>query len=139
MTFRSRYEKRLLKEKEVELYNRRIIGFIDCVDNLDIYEFKCVEKLENEHFIQLAVYAYLNEIDNVKNVKYKYFLYNILTDEMYQISSDLTRLKEMLKFLVWNKYFNKVKISDEEFIEKQNKIFERYEGVTSVMVSSSLF
>lgn len=139
MTFRSRYEKRLFKEKEVELYNRRIIGFIDCVDNLDIYEFKCVEKLENEHFIQLAVYAYLNEIDNVKNVKYKYFLYNILTDEMYQISSDLTRLKDMLKFLVWNKYFNKVKISDEEFIEKQNRIFERYEGISSVMVNSSLF
>jgi hypothetical protein len=72
---------------------------------------------------------------------YNYYLYNILTDEMYKISSDLNRLREMMKFLVWNKYFNTVKITDEEFIEKQNVIFGKYDGVvtTNVRVSYSLF
>jgi len=145
LSFRCRYEKEMSKEKEVELYNRRIIGHIDCIDNLDIYEYKCVDELVNEHFIQLAVYAYLQEMAGaespVTNKKYNYYLYNILTDEMYKINSDLERLREMMKFLVWNKYFNKVKITDEEFIEKQNMIFGKYDGVvtTNMRVSYSLF
>jgi hypothetical protein len=131
------------RQKEVELYNRLIIGHIDCVDNLDIYEYKCVDELVNEHFIQLAVYAYLQEMAGaespVTNKKYNYYLYNILTDEMYKINSDLERLREMMKFLVWNKYFNTVKITDEEFIEKQNIIFAKYDGVVTVQVNYSLF
>jgi hypothetical protein len=41
-----------------ELYNIELNGYIDCVDNNNIYEFKCVKNLEKEHFLQLAVYMY---------------------------------------------------------------------------------
>jgi hypothetical protein len=51
-----------------ELLNRRLEGYIDCIDDNKIYEFKCVQKLENEHFLQLAVYMYLYENNNI----YKY-------------------------------------------------------------------
>jgi len=44
-----------------ELYNIELNGYIDCVDNNNIYEFKCVKNLEKEHFLQLAVYMYQNE------------------------------------------------------------------------------
>ena len=36
-------------------------GIIDCIDDDNIYEFKCVDKLENIHILQLAIYMYLYE------------------------------------------------------------------------------
>ncbi len=42
-----------------ELKNRKLVGHIDCIDNQNIWEFKCTQQLENEHHIQLAVYMYL--------------------------------------------------------------------------------
>ena len=42
-----------------ELGNRRLKGFIDCVDGDRVYELKCVQELTGEHFLQLALYNYL--------------------------------------------------------------------------------
>ena len=95
-----------------ELNARRIIGYIDCVDNLNIYEFKCVEKLDNEHYIQLAIYAYLYETK--MRQKYKgyvaiknYYLYNILTGELQKINSEYENLVQMMRELIKYKYDNK--------------------------------
>ena len=42
--------------------NELNIGEIDAMENkLYIWEFKCTRDLDSEHFIQLAVYALLNE------------------------------------------------------------------------------
>ncbi len=46
-------------ENRPELKNRKIIGYIDCIDKNNIWEFKCVHSLDNEHKLQLAVYMYL--------------------------------------------------------------------------------
>ena len=46
---------------EKELVNRKIIGSIDCIDDNNIYEFKCTKELSNDHYIQLAIYMYLYE------------------------------------------------------------------------------
>ena len=56
------------KTNRPELLNRRLEGFIDCIDDNKIYEFKCVHKLENEHCLQLAIYMYLYETSKI----YKY-------------------------------------------------------------------
>lgn len=52
---------------EVNVYNpelkmgKVVVGRMDCVDNNTIWEFKCTRELDNDHFIQLAIYALLNE------------------------------------------------------------------------------
>jgi hypothetical protein len=42
-----------------ELYNRKLIGHVDCIDNQNIWEFKCVSKLDTEHILQIAIYMYM--------------------------------------------------------------------------------
>jgi len=102
-----------------ELFNRELVGFVDCKDKNNIYEFKCVHKLEPEHFIQLAIYAYMNEIDCFKyDMIFNYYLYNILTGEMFRINVNLEDLKKMMHFIISKKYFSaSEKVSDEEFIK----------------------
>ena len=109
-----------------ELFNRELIGFVDCIDRNRVYEFKCVNKLENEHFIQLAIYAYLIEYDNLLwnyDIEYSYYLYNILSDEMYQINIDFEKLKIMIEFLIKRKYYSdSEKIPDKIFIKNMLKL-----------------
>ena len=54
-----------------------MIGFIDCIDDNNIYEFKCVKKLEKEHILQLAIYMYLHELEIRKNEKIKINVLNV--------------------------------------------------------------
>jgi len=58
---------------EVDVFNpelkfgKVIVGRMDCLDRDTIWEFKCTGELDTEHFIQLAIYALLNE--NMKEIK----------------------------------------------------------------------
>ena len=68
------FEFKLETKNQIETLNRELIGFIDCVDqeNNIIYEFKCVQKLEKEHYLQLAFYMYMYElykIDKIGKIK----------------------------------------------------------------------
>lgn len=53
------YEVKFESENKKELSNRKLIGFIDCIDKNTIWEFKCCKKIEKEHILQLACYMYL--------------------------------------------------------------------------------
>jgi len=202
---------------EVEVFNpelkvgKVVVGRIDCVDKDTVWEFKCTNDLDSEHFIQLAIYALLNEnlrlaeivklqnsiktietdirkndsietvpfrklelnniilinnqkymiyhidIDHIKiydstgskkmiksnnllfkrlnvksnftqlqtmknkltelnNLKYKYKLMNILTNEIYEITFELEKLDEMINYLLYHKYKSIKKLTDDEFI-----------------------
>jgi len=107
-----------------ELFNRELIGFIDCKDKNNIYEFKCVSNLEQEHFIQLAIYAYMNEMECFKyDMKFNYYLYNILTDQLFIINTDVQKLKDMMEFIIYKKYFSdSEKIPDKIFIKNMLKL-----------------
>lgn len=127
----AKFEKKVSKNK----MGRKIIGFIDCIDTAgsissigngvnkcNIWEFKCVTKIQNEHFIQLAIYAYLGDFKNTS-----YYIFNILTDEIYQIEFDVKKLDKMIEYLIVQKYYNNKKISDDEFVkimyESKNNYF----------------
>ena len=60
------FEKKCERENEDELLNRKISGYFDCIDNNNIYEFKCVDQLSKEHYLQLAIYKYLYELEKIK-------------------------------------------------------------------------
>lgn len=55
----AKFEQRFEVEDLEELSNRRLVGYVDCIDKGNLWEFKCVSKLELEHIVQLAVYMYL--------------------------------------------------------------------------------
>lgn len=60
-------------EKYTELRNRKLVGYIDCVEKNRIWEFKCVQQLEDEHKIQLAIYMYMYYRNQEKKKKTIFF------------------------------------------------------------------
>ena len=70
---KAKYEQYFEAVKYSELLDKRLYGYIDCIDCTEltdnIYEFKCVKKLENEHYLQLAIYMYLYEITKKKEIE----------------------------------------------------------------------
>jgi hypothetical protein len=139
------FEKKLSVQKDILFHNKDISGFIDCYDPSQnhIYEFKCTERIEYEHILQLAIYIYLYRVNN-GNVKIfntvldlfnqyhnfkndpRFFIYNILTDELIEIIIEQNDLKDMIKYLVDSKYASIIKKKDNEFIEEMIKIKSKY-------------
>jgi hypothetical protein len=93
---------------KARLINKDINGRLDCVVDDIIYEFKAVTELTPEHIIQTAVYAY------ICGPKYRYILFNILSGEQIEINHS-EGLKNMMMFLLCNKFHKKDRLSDEEF------------------------
>ena len=56
-----KFEKKIQLDSLPELLGRSLIGYLDCVDDNNVYEFKCVDQLSNDHYLQLVIYMYLNE------------------------------------------------------------------------------
>lgn len=110
------------------ILNKKIYGSIDCIDNNIVWEFKCVNDLEYEHFIQLAIYAYLLEKNMIaeNNRKYRYLLFNILNNEIYEISFDFNKLKNMVYYLVDSKFGKKNLMTDNQFIYEMSQIKRKY-------------
>jgi hypothetical protein len=99
-----------------------LVGYIDCMKrNQDstqqVIEFKCVNEVDSIHFIQLALYSYLIDIPETE-----YILFNILDDSSYKITCN--EPKKLVSFLMEHK--NKKNIVNENFLEENLKIRERY-------------
>jgi hypothetical protein len=217
-----------------------MVGRMDCMDRDTIWEFKCTRDLESDHFIQLAIYALLNEnlrkhrigeykdklekmsmtmnkketieqvpfrrlelnnvliikgvkfriyhidlevikiedkdgnkkslknvyptyprminkgddktfnmikekIKELEEIKYRYKLMNILTNEIYEIFFELEKLDEMVNYLLFHKYKSIKKLSDEEFIDNlfnqeiKLEIIENGKEKEKEMVSGNAF
>jgi len=149
------------QELKHTVLNRNIIGYYDCLNNNNFYEFKCVKEIKSEHYIQLAIYAYLYEVNNnniisklqhetdelnklqndfdalmkindieTKTNKLKvqknYYLYNILSDELFQINFSFENLETMVHNLINYKYYNNNDMNDEVFLEKNLIILQKY-------------
>ena len=149
----------------VTINNLDIIGCIDCIDGDNIYEFKCVDKLSIEHYLQLVVYMYINEtikrknkhkinefvyyinnnglvkgliteintngikINNIyvhkNNIFYnKYYLYNVLTDELNQIICTYDVLEDIMKILL--QVSPRISINTINFIDNMRVISNGY-------------
>ena len=167
--------KNAIFEKEInkELNNRKLIGYIDCIDNDKIWEFKCVKKLQDEHILQLAIYMYLhkndkifqideikqkiykitlkklniyklnefkkliklsNELNSLTKINYKYYLFNILDNNILQISSSYDNLVKMVDYLIKKKYEQKQEISDIEFIKNNKKNIIKKVSGNNIMI-----
>ena len=104
-----------------------IVGYTDCIQRVHsdnsakVYEFKCTSKLKAEHYLQLIIYMCMYESwkrDNNIKEKTKYYLYNILSDELNEIECDYEILQLIVIDLVKCKYGKKHKINDTQFIKE---------------------
>ena len=114
----SRVSKSAKYEHKIELniMEKNICGYIDCIDNNNIWEFKCVDSLDNIHCIQLAIYMNMIELEE-KLSSYNFKLFNILTGEIRKITSTNENLNELVKFLIKYKESQKDKIDDDKFLK----------------------
>jgi ATP:corrinoid adenosyltransferase len=134
--------KRALFERDVGCTSNMIIphtinGQIDIVDKhmKKIYEIKCTQELTKEHFIQLALYMYMYEMEfQIKEVKrvqnkktkngviktssgMKYLLYNINTDHLCEIIYD-DGIASMYLQLIEAKHKQTVECDDLSFLKQ---------------------
>ena len=107
----AQYEVHYIENDKPELNGRTLVGFIDCIDNNVVWEFKCVNNLDSEHILQLAIYMYLHKVNQVNN------------DTRDTISNKLMTILQQLNELEYNLQVNKkyydytiVKISPNDII-----------------------
>ena len=105
----------------------KIIGYLDCKDNDTIYEFKCVCALKKEHYLQLALYKYIYEEEHPdkKDVN-NYYLYNILSDELFLLTSTYEDVYNITNIILEYKYKNRVKKPDNIFMLEITNIIKLY-------------
>lgn len=105
------YEKRIttninkcnISHSEKESLPFVLHGSIDYHDDKKIFEFKFVNDLERIHFIQLALYALIT-YDKIGTRDL--FLYNIKTDELWQIEYNINTFK-MIGFMLMGHYLGR--------------------------------
>lgn len=127
-------------------YNTNLYGSVeltsraDCVDKKTLWEFKCVASLQNEHLLQLVVYAWLWE--KCMKSKYgekKYRILNIKTGEVRQLKYYAYYIEEIMSILFSNKYYKKPKDNDTIFIEKCNEIRKKIINSNTKPIEKSFF
>ncbi len=91
-----------------ELKGRVLCGYADVVDHSNMLEIKCVQQLKKEHYLQLALYMYLDPKPNN-------YLFNVLTGELVRVQcADLPAVVELL----FNaKYRVHQRCSDDQFVK----------------------
>lgn len=112
----AKYEQLYKVAHRPELLGRALTGYIDCIDDTILWEFKCVDELTQEHILQLAVYAYMYEVN--KGTSLKYYLYNLLNGQCLEILFNKLEINNMISYLFAKKFNSQTILSDEEFINK---------------------
>lgn len=128
------------------IYNTNLYGCIeltartDCIDVKTLWEFKCVSSLQNEHLLQLVVYAWIWEKcmkDEHGDKKYK--ILNIKTGEVRQLHYKAYYVEEIMSILFENKYYKRPKDDDAVFIERCNKIRKKIMSSDTKPIEKSFF
>ena len=91
---------------------------IDAVTDDTIWEFKCVDELMLEHFLQLVVYAYVYNMSNTNVERKKTKILNIRNGELYELVYNSEIVDQIMDTLFCHKYTTATKESDEEFIDQ---------------------
>jgi hypothetical protein len=121
-----------------EIDSKILRGYVDCVDVIidskgnnitNIWEFKCVTEIDRVYFLQVALYIYIyleNMEPGYSMDNMNFFLFNILDHEIYQISITRSSLKKLVDFLFISKFGSVKHISDQEFLNINSKIKDKY-------------
>lgn len=75
-----------------------IIGLIDVIQDDSIFEIKCVSELKLAHFLQVIIYAWLATKNDVSFNHI--YLYNISSDELYEIRNDPATIDTIVRKII---------------------------------------
>jgi hypothetical protein len=104
----------------IELKNDRLYY----INNLDYIKNNIYNPIENIIFYTNDI---IRNIINDNNITLsKYILFNILSNEYYEIKCPLDKLNKMIEYLIHNKYTNEYKITTEQFIKNNKNIYNKY-------------
>ena len=101
-------------------------GRADLVDSSSIWELKCVSALKEEHFVQLALYAWLwqNTHYNVKGRR-RFLIHNIRTGEVLELKG-IENLNYIADMVLDNHFRTTILLTDEEFLAKSKNKYQTY-------------
>jgi len=120
ISINSLFEYNLETENEVELLDRKLIGFIDCIDkeNNIVYEFKCVKNITKEHYLQLALYMYMYELEKIKHIRDITDNFNKNKDRL--VNKSIEKLLPIREHII-----KKININETNLIDyKKNTIYD---------------
>jgi len=108
--------------------NMAIVGFMDliytCGTMKNLYEFKVVNELTNEHVLQVVIYMWLCMKDSrqISNA----YLYNIVTDQLIKIKVSIENLNYIADILIRHKSAGLEIQTDNDFIEECLTIYNKF-------------
>jgi hypothetical protein len=108
--------------------NMAIVGFMDliytCRTMKNLYEFKVVNELTNEHVLQVVIYMWLCMKDSrqISNA----YLYNILTDQLIKIKVSIENLNYIADILIRHKSAGLEIQTDNDFIDECLTIYNKF-------------
>jgi hypothetical protein len=103
---------------EFHKYNVTIAGRADLIDDEHLWEVKCVDTFKPEHFVQLALYAWLwQTTEYSEKGKRKFCLVNLRTGEIQELLG-IQNLGYILDICLDNAFRQKKNLSDEEFVKQ---------------------
>ena len=134
------YELRVEKKNHM-IEGKNLVGFIDCIDNNKIYEFKLVNELKDEHKIQLCIYIYLfclnKKIETDEELKkYNFYLFNIKNNNIIEMKTTVEKVKKIYDEIVDYKKGCLPKL-DEIFIEECLIIKNNY-NINNIVLTSKI-
>jgi hypothetical protein len=105
-------------------YKYRFQARIDLLTDNTLWEFKCTSKISVEHMLQLVIYAWIWL--NVYKTPKIFRLFNIKTNELWELKADKTELTQIVVELIRGKYNgenDKNKKTDEFYIAQARSLF----------------
>lgn len=99
-----------------------LCGYIDCIDNDILWEFKCTDTIDNLHILQVTLYMFLTKEENFKS----YRILNILTSQVIEIEVSKDSLESIVTKLLHYKNKSIDYISSKKFIENNLIIKNKY-------------
>lgn len=96
-----------------------IFGRMDVVDhkNRIIWEIKCVDEITDSHLIQVAIYKYINLV-NEEYDGWRYFIYNVKDNSIQEVTISDDDLHNMVDRLIRQKYEQRTSLADGDFLAK---------------------
>lgn len=92
-------------------------GRIDILDKTNniVWEIKCTSRTEEEHIIQLAIYAWMTYTRD--KAERSYHILNVCTNEVISLVYDHDKITSVIDYLLKSKYEKKKALNDTEFIQ----------------------
>ena len=114
-----------------------ISGRLDAYNDEIVWELKCVDNLELEHYLQLVVYTWLwRQAFFLTKGSRQFKILNIRTGQLCVLDTSSIYIDEIIKILIENKFGSVSKISDEKFINKVLK--EREIIINTISIKPSI-